>query len=372
MTHPSNPVTPDPSAPTVSVKALDNTAPNSSLIPQKLDFRFDSSVRWLVIFGLAWTNTYFLISHIIEPLAEQRMLFAQQVLSGQMEPPYQYRILKHVLAMWLGQGVAVVSASATIQHIVSYGVVSFATFVGIFWSLWRHLERYLSPTQALIGVLLVQVSLPLAVTGFVMEGDFITLLVYLLVLEVAHRDKPSLLLPLLLVGAFNREQVVYSLVFYAVIVWSQQGALRRDQLLGVLGGTLAWALVFEGLRMYYGFKPTRYTPALHIAHNTSWLHLWRDILPLWFAELGALLFLMRRGWSRASLGLKRCCLALMPYFILYFLNGNLWELGKFLPAWLFIVPVAVQGLFAGKGTPDKSAGTDGADSAPGEAAPSTV
>lgn len=300
--------------------------------------------RWVWILSFAWMSTYYVLTHVIVPYVDQRIVFADQVLSGHMESPYQYRVLKHVVAELLRQGIRQVTPLSHVQHIVSYGLIVFATFVGVFWGALRHFERHLSPLMALLGLALLQTVIPLSVTGFVMEGDFITLLVYLLAFEAMAKGRDLWLIPLVGVGAFNREQVIFVTVFYLAWVWGERRRLDGRVVATLMGCGLAWAAAWSVTHLHFGEKGSQYTMALHVARNTAMENVVERIVPLWVAELGGLVWLSVAGMGRSSRFLRAGMVVVGVYAGVFCVMGNLWELAKFLPAFLILIPVALRSI----------------------------
>jgi hypothetical protein len=293
---------------------------------------------------LAWLLCWFVIKRAISPSVAQRLSFVEQVLRGEMEPPYQFRLLEHGAAALFTPLARALASTPAQQHVLAYGASLFFCLLGVQLLLGRYLSAWFTRPTALLGQALFTALVPLSVTGFFVEGDFFTLLFYLggLVLYRAGRDA---WLPLLVaVGALNREQSVFLLVLYAAALLAE-GRWREPRRLVILAASFAsFAAVYLGLRAAFGFPQSRYTWALHIANNTDPGRLLGHVLPLWLAEVLGLVALAALALPRASRSLRLAFACLGPYLLLYFLHGNLWELAKFLPAHLLLLPLALQAL----------------------------
>ncbi len=175
-----------------------------------------------------------------------------------------------------------------------------------------------------------------------MEGDFITLLFYVVGLNLILCRKDAYLPLVIGLGTFNREQMIFLVVFYAVHLISQQELFDKRNILVVSSCVGAYLAVFLGLRLYFGFKAGGHTMSVHIARNTDWYHVLRFILPLWLAEVAGFVVLCALAFKKTNTFFKLSFLSLGLYGLLFFLSGNLWELAKFLPAFLIMIPMSLQ------------------------------
>jgi hypothetical protein len=123
---------------------------------------------------------------------------------------------------------------------------------------------------------------------------------------------------------------------------SQQKIFDRKKILIVAVCFSVFLSVFFGTRLFYGFKPTQYTIGLHIAYNTDVGKLILSIIPLWFAEVVGLTILCTFAFRRSNLFFKLSFLSLGSYTALFFVKGNMWELAKFLPAFIILIPMSLQ------------------------------
>ncbi len=175
-----------------------------------------------------------------------------------------------------------------------------------------------------------------------MIGDFIAVFFYLLFFDLM-RDRKDIFLPLVVgIGALNREQMIFVVIFYLAYLISQRSILKNRSISIVAACIAAFLVVFFGIRFYFGFEPSQYTIGLHIARNTNLYNLFRAIIPLWLTEVAGLAALCTLAFKRSNTFFKLSFLGLGLYTLVFFLNGNLWELAKFLPAFLIMIPMSLQ------------------------------
>jgi hypothetical protein len=281
---------------------------------------------------------------MIIPCVEMRVHHLDRVLHGEQEPPYRYRVLKVLVGSTIEGSLEAIFPTRRTRHIAAYGLIALLAFLGIYALLHDYLRRLTGQTMALVGILLVQGVLPLTVTGYVMLGDYIALLFYLLGFRLMLLGRDAWLPLLVAVATLNRSQMIFLILFYGIYLLSQGTlSLRRKRLI-LYASILAYGVVFAGLRIVLGWPPSRFTIARHVARNTSADYLYYHILPLWSVCVLPLVLLSLAAWRGSNRFFRYSFLCLVPYAVAFFLKGNLWELAKFLPAYLILLPMGLQAL----------------------------
>src|SRR5262249_41382394 len=72
---------------------------------------------------LATLSTGYVGERLIVRFAPERITFVQEILSGQAEPPYRYRVLKPLIGESIGYLIAPVVHSPIARHVVAYSLV---------------------------------------------------------------------------------------------------------------------------------------------------------------------------------------------------------------------------------------------------------
>lgn len=302
---------------------------------------------------LAMISTYYVCRTVILPNVEKRIAHVDRILTGQAQSPYQFRILKPLLGTVVETMASTVVRNRRMQHVFSYASISMVTFLAIFICFHRYLWRGFGQSGAIVGVLLLQVVIPLSVTGYYMEGDFITLWFYTLGLALFRSGRVQYLPVIVFLGALNREQIAFLIVWYVIDLVAQRRLDRRGILLA-LASLLLWAVAMLGTRAYYGAKPTQFTTAFHIASNSNVHDLLTSIVPLWTVEVAGFALLSTVAFRKSDAFHRLAFLSLLPYTILFFFNGLLRELAKFLPAFLIMIPMALRGVLDGNPSTESS------------------
>ncbi|MEP0807291.1 MAG: hypothetical protein HRF47_17550 [Chloroflexota bacterium] len=297
----------------------------------------------ILLVTLALISTWYVSRTVILPNIDVRIEHIDRIFSNQQTPPYQYRVLKPLLGKLFETTISPFIPGIRGRHVLSYGLLDFMTFLGIFFAFHAYLRRNFSASASMIGVLALQAVIPLSTSGYYMEGDFINLLFFILGLSIIRQEKYGWFPLLMGLGALNREQTVFLLLWYLAHLIEQQ-TLTLRRLRYAFAGLLLWLAAFTAVRMYFGLKPTPYPFTLHIASNTNVGILFTSILPLWLSNVAGFVVLAALAFRKSDLFHRLAFLSLLIYIAFFFINGNLWELAKFLPAYLILIPMSLQTL----------------------------
>lgn len=298
----------------------------------------------ILLSSFALLSTWYVADKVILSNLAARIEFIGQIRAGQIYAPYQYRILKHALAIPLERLAGAMGADASAQHAFAYTTILLAGFLGVYFLWHAFLRTQFTPAACLLGAALLQAVVPLTITGFMMEGDVLTLLAYVAGLRLMVASHDAWIPPLVAVATLNREQMIYLVVFHALFLHAHDRLLRRRGLLLVALGAAAWAAVFLALRLHYGFRENPFVPTWTSEFNSDPSHLLRDIAPLWLAAVVPFAVLALLAWSRAPPFYRMAILSLVPYTVLFYFLGKMDELAKYLPAHLILLPPALHTL----------------------------
>lgn len=295
---------------------------------------------FILILILTLISTLYMNVVVVQPNVDVRIQHEDKILAGQMEAPYQYRVLQPLLSKALQ---ALLSfPSRTLQHIVAYTLLDYVTFAGIFYTFHALLKRStLTDTSALLGLALLQVVIPLSITGYDVNGDFITLFFYLLGLNLVFNGREDYLPLVIGIATLNREQIIFLLAFYLAYRLGHPVGLNRRALRVTILSLIAFIAAYLAMRYIFGFKVSPATPQLHIANNTDPQRLLYIVL-LWSAQVAGFVALCALAFKRSIRYFKLAFPSLGVYGVLFFVNGNLWEMAKFLPAFIILIPMGLQ------------------------------
>jgi hypothetical protein len=297
----------------------------------------------VLVASLALSSAWYVFKRVIQPNVAAREALVERVLAGSADAPYQYRVLHPLLGHAI-EALLPAALGGEWRHGLAYGALCLGCFAGIYGFFHAWLRTLFSPAPALLGVALLALPLPLAVSGYFVEGDFLTLLAFILGLRLMASGADAWLPLVVAVGTLNREQTVYLAVFYAAQLAARGCLGRRGKQAILLACVAAFLLVYLGVRSWYGPHANPYGIAFNVAHNTSPRTLREAVIPLWLSVVAGPATLAALSFRSTTRFFRLAFLALVPYAVLFFLNGILIELAKFLPAFLVLIPMAVQTL----------------------------
>jgi hypothetical protein len=307
---------------------------------------------YIIIILLTLISQRIVYNDIINPKPQWRIEMQNLILSGNAETPYQYRILKPFLGKTIGTIISPLVKNEITNHLVSYKILNYIVFFLIYLLFYIFLRIFYTEVTAVCGILLLQAVIPLGITNQWQEGDFMTVVFYLLGLIVIFRDKAYYLPLIILIGALNRDQIVFVLVFYAAYLLEQKKLFKPRGISIILLGAAAFGLSYFGLRLYFGFKPVVHT----IAFNTSVnIGNWTSIARLWAEQVLIFIAACLIVYKKSRQFFRFSFLSLILYTILFFMNGIMGELAKFLPAYVIMISMAIQ-LFNKEFTIDNQSG----------------
>jgi hypothetical protein len=299
---------------------------------------------FILILILTLISTLYMNVVVVRPNVDLRIEHEDKILSGQMEAPYQYRVFQPLISRGVQNLLASSFPSRSMRHIIAYTLLDYVTFFSIFYAFFVLLKRSSLPdTSALLGLALLQVVIPLSITGYDVNGDFITLFFYLLGFILIFRNREDYLPLVIGIATLNREQIIFLIVFYLAYRMGHPDGINKRTVRVVVLSIAAFLVSYLALHYYFGFKVSPATPQLHIANNTDPQRLLYIVL-LWSAQVAGFVALCTLAFKRSIRYFKLAFLSLGVYAALFFVNGNLWEMAKFLPAFIIMIPMGLQAL----------------------------
>ena len=275
----------------------------------------------------------------IFPDIPQRMKIEASILGGTMEPPYQYRVMKPVIGNLLQSVLSPFMKDEVLRHAFSYQLMIFFVFLGVYFLFFKFLRNFFTENTCILGLLLLQVVIPLGISSIWEEGDYITLLLYLVGLNLMFTGKEKILPVVIAVGVFNRDQIIYILFLYAAYLFYEGRIKDKRAFLNAAICVVVWLAGYLLLRNIFGYKESVYT----IKHNvTTNINTWKTISELWIAMISVFAFLSIISYKRSNRFFRFALVSLIPYVMICFLLAIVSQLAKFLPAFLVMIPMSLQ------------------------------
>jgi hypothetical protein len=301
---------------------------------------------FILIILLALTSQRIVYNVVLYPMLEWKIENQNAALRGEIGAPYQYRILKPVVCKLFDSMLRPLIKDEVSRYKIIYKGLLIALFFSIYLLFFLFLKNFFCDMTSIIGLLLLQVLVPLATTANLWEeGDYINLLFYLLALYVIFKNREYWLPLIVAVAALNREQAIYILVFYAAYAWEQKKLFKSKSVLLIMCGAILYGAVVICLRLYFGYKPNPFTVSLVTKINLTEF----SIIRLWVEQVLIFVILSIASYKKSRLFFKLAFLSLIPYTVLFFFFGVAGELAKFLPAFVIMITMTLQ-LFKGEYT----------------------
>lgn len=285
---------------------------------------------------------------ILTPDILTRTEVQNNILTGQMDYPYQYRVLKPAVGFVLQKITGAFVSNRFKAHLYAYELITLIAFFLFYFGFYKFLKIFFSDTACMIGLTLLLAVIPLSVTSVWQEGDFYNFIFFTAGFLLMFRSKDYYLPVIFAIGFLNREQIVFLLVFYIAYLISQNKLNTKKSYFVITLSVLACSIVYFGLRWKYGFKYTEVN--YNAARNIE--NIWH-IITLWTAEVLIFVLLSIKAFKSSDKFFKLGLIALGLYFILYFFYGYMGELAKFLPAYLILIPMSLK-VLTGESTNKKA------------------
>ncbi|MEO6695646.1 MAG: hypothetical protein ABIY50_11275 [Ignavibacteria bacterium] len=277
--------------------------------------------------------------YTILPDIGRRINIQDSILSGQMEAPYQYRLVKPFLGYSLQTVFTAMGVDKFKAHEISYRLLIFVVFLGIYSLFYKYLKNFFPDNICMVGLLMLQAVIPLGISSIWEEGDYITLLIYLIGFNLMFKNKDQYMPLLIGVGMFNRDQVIFLLAFYALYLYSENRLFDRRSFFIIFISFSVAVIAYLIPRFAFGFLDSKYT----VLHNTSTnITFWKQITELWIAEVLIFVILCLKVFKKSIIFFKISLICLGIYVIIFFFNGIMTQLAKFLPAFLILIPMSLQ------------------------------
>jgi hypothetical protein len=274
---------------------------------------------------------------ILTPDLLLRTEVQMNILTGQMDYPYQYRVFKPAIGYALQKVIRIFEDNKFRAHLYAYEIITLAAFFLFYFCFYKFLKIFFSDSACIAGLFFLQAVIPLSITSVWQEGDFYNFIFYTIGFLLMFKSKDYYLPLIFGIGLLNREQMIFLMVFYVAYLISQNKLNTKKSYIVIALSVVACAIVYFGLRWKYGYKYTvvNYNASRNIENI-------RDIFQLWAAEVLIFVILSIKTFRSSSKFFKLGFIALGLYFILYFFYGYMGELAKFLPAYLILIPMSLQ------------------------------
>ena len=268
---------------------------------------------------------------------EARRATQGAILDHSTPPPDRYRFL---VPMMVDVPIRMLSQSMSRNDAFdrTYAVFYVLALPAFLASLFAYLRVWFSTEPALVGVLFVAATLPIAMRPneyapySFLEPTFVSLSLLCIL-----RDRRLLLALLVAAAALNRETGVFLVLLYAAA-----RPLNTQRLITTSAYAAIWVAVFIGVRLYAGEAGTYWTVAKVFRSNLSQLRL--TIFNV-AALFGVFWWFAAAGFRAAPPFVRRVAIVIPAYVAVIAVWSIWWEVRLLLPLIPLLLPLALSFLF---------------------------
>jgi hypothetical protein len=279
-------------------------------------------------FSLALTLLH--LKFIDWPRIDAQMEWHNNIINNQGPYPDQYRILTYYLAQGL------ISLGLPFSYAFALLRLVFTTFS--FFVFFKYLEHWCNPLTSLLGFFMLASTLPFTYLFYTMQpSDPLNMLLYFLAFLTLAKEKDAWLIPILIIGMFNRETIILIPIIYLLARYKEVPFKTWFPFFSLL--SIISLGIFIDLKLYFGIKEP-YAPVSPLHYWTINLTDWKTWIQLvGFFHITLLIFW--RNWSLMPAFLKRLTYIIPLFFAIHFSVGNIREVRYFLPILAILIPMTL-------------------------------
>jgi hypothetical protein len=262
------------------------------------------------------------------PNYEPRLEIHNQIIAGTAPARYDYRILVPFTCEILTKVFSFV-LSLRRAFLLSYAIYDLLSIFFLLFSLFMFLKTWFTRDQALVGVLFVAGTIPIAFQyAYFQPFSLLEAGLFSAALLAICRKYYRALVILVVLASLNRETGIFIPLGFLLAGMDVKSLLKAGRIVDwkpiliSAGLFFVWAVIFFGLRYFRGSASPSVTVDLIFAHNTSWPN-------VFIAFVNGAIFL-GGFWVFAALGfkyappfIKRVSL-LVPLYLITILIWGAW------------------------------------------------
>lgn len=303
----------------------------------------------ILLFSVSATLAYGYFRLVDVPHYQVRLELHNQIISGTALSPYRYRVL-----VPFAEEISTRALSSVLPgkaaFLVSYLIYDLLAILFLLVTLFCFLRTWFNREQALIGVLFVAGTMPIAFQNhYFQPWSLFESGLFSASLLAIYWQRYWLLASLVLLAAINRETAVFiPLTFLLTIdfknLLNAKSMKEWKPILLFCGLFLIWAAVFFGLRYILGSAAHSDTIQGLLAQNTTKVSIFFTIVngSLFLGGLWAFAFL---GYRFAPSFIKRVTL-IVPLYLLTILIWGVWkEVRLLMPLYPVLVALGLSYLY---------------------------
>jgi hypothetical protein len=300
----------------------------------------------IFILSVSAVIAYGYYNRVDRPYFESRLELHNQIIAGTAPSPYRYRILVPLIGEVFTKALSVVLSNKA-AFLLSYAIYDLLAIFSMLAILFFWVRNWFSREQALVGVLFVAGTMPIALQDhFFQPWSLIEVGLFSAALLAIHRKRNWLLASLGALASLNRETAIFMPLAFLLTNLDMTSLMRaRIKIAGkpilLAGGFfLIWAVVFFGLRYFQGTASHIHTIEELVARNTTRGSLFKTSVN-GSLFLGGFWVFAVLGFRYAPCAIRRVALIVPLYLMTVILWGVWYEVRLLMPLYPILVPLGL-------------------------------
>ena len=303
----------------------------------------------ILILSVSVVIAYGYFNRVDRPNFESRLELHNQIITGTAPSPYRYRIIVPFAAEVFTKALSVVWPVKS-SFLISYAIYDLLAVFFLLAGLFFLLRTWFNREQALIGVLFVAGTMPIALQdNYFQPWSLLEAGLFSAALLAIHSKRYWLLASLVALAALNRETAVFIPLAFLLTIDMKNflNTINKNDWKPIVlfgGLLLIWAVVFFGLRYFLGSTSHIETMEGLLARNITKGSLFYTCVngSLFLGGLWVFAFL---GFRYAPLFIKRVALIIPLYFITVMFFGVWYEVRLLMPLYPVLVPLGLSFIY---------------------------
>jgi len=276
-----------------------------------------------LIFSASLVLTYGYFYRVDLPNYIGRLELHNQIIEGNAGSPFNYRVLVPFIADKLYFLFSMISSNKT-AFLLSYAVYDLLSIFFLLSMLFIWLKNWFKIDHALIGVLFVSTTMPIALQNHgyqpwsLLETGFFSAALILI-----YKNKIIPLFILVLFASLNRETAVFIAFLYLFANLNLKKPILNSETVLIFSGLFVISIsVFISLRYFRGITPSVETIAGLFLRNITKENLYHTIINSFFI-FGFFWIYIILGLRKTPVFIKRVSLVI-PFYIITILIWGVW------------------------------------------------
>lgn len=298
----------------------------------------------LILLSVAAVVAQVYYTRVIKPNLEVALERNDKIVAGTEVSPYRYRVLVPFVAEGLTRLLSLRTPRPTAFRL-SYRILDPCAVVMFVLFLFWWLAEWFPDDQALVGVLFVAATIPIALQDHDFQPwSLPEAALFTGALVAIHRKRFWLVAAIVALATLNRETAFFiPVAFFLMTVGTRPFEMNRENrgaILRFLILLVIWAVIFVGLRLARGTAP----PLQPLADLFRWNRdpeSLRRAVTNWTLFLGAFWIFALLGIRSAPRSLRRLALLIPLYLVTVLIWGVWFEVRLLMTLYAVIVPLAL-------------------------------